>query len=95
MPIDEGINGVVASDSYMQARSELRAPLPDDNRTGGHRFTGKGLDAQALACAVSTVSGGTATFFVCHLDDPVCRRDAGVSYFAEIFLIVTDVTSCL
>ena len=76
MPIDKRINGVIAPDSYVQARVELRAPLSNDNRTGSHRFTGKGLDAQAPACAVSTVSGGTTTLFMCHLDDPVCRKGA-------------------
>ena len=95
MPIDERIYGVVASDSYVQARAEFRAPLANDNRTCGHRFAGKRLDAQAPACTISTVSGGAATFFVCHFDDPVCHGNAVASYFAEIFLIVTDVTSCL
>jgi hypothetical protein len=85
---------VVPANTDIIAGVKLSSTLPNDNRSSWNPFTCECFDAQAFACTISTVAGSPATFFMCHLDVPVCCKDAGVNYFVEIDLILTDVNFC-
>jgi hypothetical protein len=85
---------VISANAYVCTSVELGTALSNDNRSSGYRFTSECLDAQALACTITTVAGRPATFFMCHLDVPFFCSDAAVNYFVEIDVIFTDVKFC-
>ena len=64
---------VIAPTTDISARMEFGAPLPDDDAASLDLFSTEALDAETLCVAVSTVSTGAYTFFMCHRCPPVYR----------------------
>lgn len=63
---DLGKQRIISANSHIQARFKLGAPLSDDNGAAIYRLSGKSLDPESLGLAVSSVSGASNSFFVCH-----------------------------
>src|SRR5260221_14648958 len=45
---------------------EFRAPLPDEDRSGGDELPGEALHAEVLGPGVAAVAGGADPLLVCH-----------------------------
>ena len=64
--VDECIQRVVLTDSYVVARVVLGAALANDDVAGYALLTAENLDAQSLGCALAAVLRTTYTFFMSH-----------------------------
>ena len=65
--VDEGVDGVVATEADVTTRVEARAALAQDDGAGQDDLTVVSLHAEALPTAIAIVVGAARTFLVCHL----------------------------
>lgn len=61
---------IIASDSNIQTGMDAGSPLPDQDIAGQNLLAPEPLDPQTLGMAVSAVSGGADSFFMCHFLTP-------------------------
>lgn len=63
----KGVECVVTSNSNIISGSEASTALPHDDGASGNSLTTERFHAEAFACAVTAIAGGSATFFMCHV----------------------------
>src|SRR5437763_1446107 len=64
--VHQGENGVIAPESHVLARHELRSALANDNVAGYDRFAAKTFHTQPIADAIATVFDTALSFFMSH-----------------------------
>ena len=62
----EGEEGVIATDANIFTRVKTGSALSHDDIAGDHGFATVFLDPEHLRIAVSSVFGGSLSFFMCH-----------------------------
>lgn len=67
LALSEGEEGVVLATADVLAGVDVRAALTDDDLASLHELTIETLGAKALTTGVTAVTGGTKTFFMCHV----------------------------
>ena len=65
--VDEREQRVILAATNVVAGVDVGAALTNENRARRHSLTAKALAAKALAAGVTAVTGGTKSFFVCHV----------------------------
>ena len=65
--IDQREQRVILTAADILTSVDVRAVLTDENRARGYGLAGKTLRAKALTAGVTAITGGTESFFVCHL----------------------------
>ena len=64
--VDEGVEGVIFAHTHVLAGVVDGATLADNDVAGHALLTTENLNAKSFAFALTTVTGTTNTFFVCH-----------------------------
>jgi len=64
--VDQGVNCVVFTESYIIALMKHRPQLPYDNGPGRYLFTAEPLYPPSLGIAVSSIPGASLSFFMRH-----------------------------
>jgi hypothetical protein len=67
LTVDQSEEGEISADTDSRAGIKLIAALADDDSAWLNDLTAVHLDAAIFGLAVSTITGRTLSFFVCHL----------------------------
>ena len=102
--IDEREKRVVLATTNVSTGVDVRTVLTNENGARRHGLAGEALAAQALAAGVATITGGTESFFVCHVLYLLFRvaygrysvaAGAAASASVAVFLAARDVACTL
>lgn len=67
LALGQSEQGVILATTHVLTGVDVGAALTDENLAGLHELTVETLGAEALTAGVAAVTGGTKTFFVCHV----------------------------
>ena len=102
--INKGEQRVILAAAHVDAGVDVRAVLTNENGARRHGLAGEALAAQALAAGIATITGGTESFFVCHVLYLLFRvaygrysvaAGAAASASVAVFLAARDVACTL
>ena len=64
--MNEGVECVVSTYTYVIAGENAGSPLADQNGTGQHLLPGVSLNTQTFGVAIAPTTRATATLLMCH-----------------------------
>ena len=65
--VDKGEQRIVLATTHVRTRVDVGAVLTDENRARSDGLAGEALAAKTLTARVAAITGGTKSFFMCHL----------------------------
>src|SRR6266550_2109540 len=66
VPIDQGIERIIAAHAHVDTRLPVRATLAEDDTTGLQALATEFLHAEALRLAIASIARASHSLFVCH-----------------------------